>query len=143
MKPKVSSIVVRAAIVATVAAVLFAMSGTADGEVINPASRKGMSGKLNITVPTEAGGTLLPPGSYEVEVRKSGGGSVVEFARWTYNPYAQESLPVWDREVVATVNAIPQEMNSAATRTELLLASSGSNRALALEIRGHSVDYVF
>ena len=143
MQPQFSSIVVRAALVATVAAVLFAMSGTAEGQVINATWKTGKSVTLNISVPTEAGGTLLPPGSYEVTVRKSGGGSVVEFTRWTFNPSAPEGLPVWDREVVATVNAIPQEMTSVAMRTGLLLASSDSNRAIALEVRGHNVAYVF
>jgi hypothetical protein len=144
MKPKDRSIVVRAAVVATVvAAALFAMVGTAEGQGINAAWKKGKSVTLEITVPTEAGGTLLQPGSYEVKVRQSGGGSVVEFTRWTFNPSAPEGLPVWDREVVATVDAVPQEMTSTARHTGLLLASSDSNRAVALEIRGQSVDYVF
>lgn len=142
MKPRLNSVVTRA-LVAIMAAVLFAMTGIAQAEAVNVAWSKSARGTLKITVPTEVGGTLLPPGSYEVKVRNSGGSSAVEFARWTYNPYAQEGLPVWDREVVATVNAIPQETASAARHTGLLLASSGGSRAVALQIRGESVEYGF
>jgi hypothetical protein len=141
MKSTIASILTRTAAVATLTAVMFT-AGLAHASAISPNGHKAKSGTLNITAPTQVGTVLLQPGSYEVKARISGGSSVVEFIRWNYNPYAQEGLPVWEREVVATVSALPQALSSAAIRTGLQ-PSSDSARAIALEIRGDAVDYVF
>jgi hypothetical protein len=142
MKP-IRSIVTRAAIIATMAAAMFALGGIAHAETSNVSWHKGKTGKLQITAPTEIGGVLLQPGNYEVKPRKSAAGPMIEFAQWTENPYAQEALPVWSREVIATVPAVPQMLSSAPTITELLLESAGSAKATGLQIRGDSVEYGF
>lgn len=142
MKSTIASILTRTAAVATLTAVMLASAGLAHASAFSPNGHKAKTGTLNITVPTQVGTVLLQPGSYEVKARNSGGSSVVEFARWNYNPYAQEGLPVWEREVIATVSALPQGLNSTATRTGLQ-PSADSARAIALEIRGDAVDYIF
>jgi hypothetical protein len=136
--PTLMSVARRAAIVATMAAVIFAHA-----DVVNVSWRQGNRETLKIATPTEVGGVLLPTGSYEVKVKDSATGSVVEFARWTYDPYAAEGLPVYTREVVASVKALPQAATSASARTGLLLASGDSGKAIGLQIRGDSVDYLF
>jgi hypothetical protein len=142
MKSTIASMLTRAAAVATLTAMMFASAGLAHASAINSNRHKAQSGTLNITAPTQVGAVTLQPGSYEVKARNRGGSSIIEFARWNYNPYAQEGLPVWEREVVATVSALPQALASAATRTSLL-ASSDKARTTALEIRGDAVNYIF
>ena len=142
MKPNRSNLT-RAAIIATMAVVMFAFSAIAHAEMADASWHKGKTGTLQITAPTEVGGVLLEPGNYEVKPRKSAGGTVIEFARWNQDPYAQEALPVWTREVVASVPAVPQMLSSAPGATELLLASAGGERATGLQIRGDSAEYGF
>lgn len=137
----IRSMVTRAAIIGTTAAVLFAFGGIAHAQMANANSHKGKTGSLKITVPTEVGGVLLQPGDYQVKPRK--GGTVIEFARWNENPYAPESLPVWTRDVVVTVPAMPQMLTSKPDQTELLLASAGSAKATGLQIRGDNAEYGF
>ncbi len=140
---RISSIPARAALAAAIVAVLF-LAATPASAALDAAARTGRHAvKLNIAVPTEVAGTLLAPGEYEVKVRNSAAGATLEFARWNYNPYAQEGLPVWDREVLATVDAVPQVLASAAMRTALLPAASPTNKAVALQIRGNAVEYGF
>ncbi len=131
----------RATVFAIVAAVVLSVAGIAQAEPMKARWRNHDHGTIKITEPTQVGGTLLDPGTYEVKVRNKGNVSTVEFARWTFNPYAEEGLPGWDREVVATVDAVPQPMQTAATETTLLLASSGG-KAVGLEIRGDTVQYL-
>jgi hypothetical protein len=138
----IRSIVTRAAIIGTVAAVMFALGGMAHAETANASWHKGKTGKLKITEATEVSGVLLQPGDYEVKPRKTSAGPVIEFALWTENPYAQEGLPHWDREVIATVPAVPQMLSSAPRTTELLGAAE-SAKATGLKIRGDSVEYGF
>ena len=137
------SVARRAAIVATMAAVMFAMNGFAHADVKNVSWRQGNRETLKIAAPTEVGGVLLPPGAYEVKVKNSATGAVVEFARWTYDPNAAEGLPMYTREALASVKALPQAATSASARTGLLLASGDSGKAVGLQIRGDSVDYLF
>ncbi len=135
-----NAIAARAVLIAVLAAVLSA-GGFAQTKVVNAAWHQHNHGSLKITALTEVGGTMLEPGTYEVKVRNSKSGSTVEFSRWTYNPYSDEGLPGWNLEVVATVNAVPQQTQTAAMRTGLLLASSGG-KAVGLEIRGDTVQYL-
>jgi hypothetical protein len=140
MKP-IRSNLTRAAILGTMAAMMFAFSAIAHAATANTSSHKGKTGTLQIITPTEVGGVLLEPGNYEVKPRKHG--TVIEFARWNQNPYAQEALPVWTREVVASVPATPQMLSAVPRATELLLASDISPKATALQIRGDSAEYGF
>ncbi len=99
--------------------------------------------KLKLAAATEVSGALLAPGEYEVKVRTSDAGTSLEFSHWTYNPYPQEGLPVWSREVIATVPAQARRMNAAAAQTHLMLASEANGKALALRIGGDDVEYGF
>ena len=138
-----TSVATRAAIVATMAAVMFAITGYARADVIPASWHNGNRGTLKLTSPTQVGGVLLPPAVYEVKVKPTQTGAVIEFARWTYDPYAAEGLPVYTREVVASVKALPQAGTSASARTGLLLAYGNSGKAVGLQIRGQNVDYLF
>ncbi len=119
------------------------MSATAHAALAGSAGTTHLAGKLKLTAGTEVGGVVLPRGEYQVEVRKAGEGATVEFARWNYNPYAQEGLPVWDLEVMATVPAQPHALNLDAAQTGLLFASAGKGKAVALRISGSNVEYGF
>jgi hypothetical protein len=145
MKRKLTlkSVATRAAIVATMAAVMFAMTGFAHADVIPASWHNGNRGTLKLAAPTQVGDVLLPPGAYEVKVKNSATGAVVEFARWTYDPDAAEGLPVYTREVIASVKALPQAGTSASARTGLLLAYGDSGKAVGLQIRGQNADYLF
>ena len=137
-----TSIATRAAIVATMAAVMFAMTGFAHAQVM-PAKWHHGKGTLKLTTPTQVGDTLLPPGEYEVKAKNTGSGAVIEFARWTEDPYVAEGLSPYSREVVATVKATPQAEASTPARTGLLLASGDNSKAVGLQIRGQNVDFLF
>lgn len=139
----IRSIVTRAAIIGTVAAVMFALGGIAHAEAANASSHKGKTGTLKVTAPTEVGGVLLQPGNYEVKPRKSPTGAVIEFALWSENPYAQEALPVWSREVIASIPAVPQMLSAAPSTTGLLLEPADSAKATGLQIRGDNQQYGF
>jgi hypothetical protein len=141
-KLTLTSVATRATIVATMAAVMFAMTGFAHAQVIPTKWHHG-KGTLKLAAPTQVGDILLPPGAYEVKVRNTQTGAVIEFAHWTYDPYAAEGLPVYTREVVASVKALPQAGTSASARTGLLLAYGDSGKAVGLQIRGQNVDYLF
>jgi hypothetical protein len=137
------SVATRAAIVATMAAVMFAMTGFAHANVV-PASWHNVNrGTLKLAAPTQVGDILLPPGAYQVKVKSTQTGAVIEFARWNYDPYAAEGLPVYTREVIASVKALPQTATLAPARTGLLLAYGDSGKAVGLQIRGQNVDYLF
>lgn len=137
------SVATRAAIVATMVAVMFAITGFAHADVIPASWHSGNRGTLKLAAPTQVGGVLLPPGAYEVKVKNTQTGAVIEFARWTEDPYAAEGLPVHTREVIARVKALPQAGTSASARTGLLLAYGDSGKAVGLQIRGQNVDYLF
>ena len=137
------SLATRAASVATMAAVMFAVSGWAHADVVPASWHSGDRGTLKLAAPTRVGGVLLPSGEYEVKVKNTQTGAVIEFARWNYDPYAAEGLPVYTREVIASVKALPQAGTSASARTGLLLAYGDSGKAVGLQIRGQNVDYLF
>ena len=136
------STITRAAIVAVMGAALFAFGGVAHASAANHSSHKNKTGNLKIAAPTEIGGVLLPPGKYEVKAVNSADGAAIEFARWIENPNAQEGLPPWEREVVATVKASPQMLETATRDTGLLLAPADNSKAVGLTIRGDNVEYM-
>jgi hypothetical protein len=129
-----------------IAGIILAFAGLAHAGAVSTAHsekpQKAKKGMLNITVATEVGGVTLEPGEYEVKQVKSAAGSVVRFTRYTYNPYAQEGLPVHEWEKVAEVKVTLQSLASKAERTQLLVASNG-DKPIGLEIRGNSYDYLF
>jgi hypothetical protein len=142
MRPTLlKSIVTRAIVAATVAAVLFTITGSAHASI--GSRHKDNHGTLKITVPTEVSGILLQPGEYQVKAKNTATGAMVEITRWNYDPYASEGLPVYTSEVVATVKALPQQATSASARTGLLLANGDSGKAIGLQFRGNNVEYVF
>ncbi|MGZ4834842.1 MAG: hypothetical protein ACXVZZ_04350 [Terriglobales bacterium] len=133
----------RAAVLAILAVTILSVTLPARADVTNVSWTRGNSKTLKLAVPTQIGGTVLEPGSYEVKVQNSATGTEIEFSRWSYNPYAAEGLPVYDREVVATIKALPQASSAAPARTELLLASGDGGKAIGLQIRGNNVEYLF
>ena len=128
------------------ACTIFALAGFAHAGAVGTSNwqkaPKSHKGTVELAVATEVGGVTLEPGSYEVKQVNSHSGPVVRFTRFTYNPYAQEGLSPYDWETVAEVKVSMQALDSPATRSELLLASNGE-KALGLEIRGNSVEYLF
>ncbi len=135
MKNTIASLAKRAAVVVLAGAMLSMSTGLAH------ARDKGKSGKLNIAQTQSIGGLTLQPGEYEVKVKDSPTGTELEFTRWISNPYAQEGLPSYDNEVVGSVKAIAQTANEVSTRTGLL--AGGAGKAVGLQIRGNSVQYLF
>jgi len=137
MKKTLASLANRAAVIALVGAMLTMTTAVAH------ARDKGKSGKLNLVDTQSIGGLTLTPGEYEVKVKDSASGTELEFARWITNPYAQEGLPVYDRELVGTVKAIEQTASNASTRTGFVLAGGNSGKPVGMQIRGNSVRYLF
>jgi hypothetical protein len=135
------SIVTRALVAATVAAVLFTITGAADAST--GSRHKDNHGTLKIETPTQVSGYLLQPGEYEVKAKNTATGAVIEISRWHYDPYAAEGLPVYSSEVVAVVDAMPQTGMSAPASTGLLLAGENSGKAVGVQIRGDNTEYRF
>jgi hypothetical protein len=140
------SIVNRMPLFTALAGIVLALAGFAHAGAVSaqrsqkaPKTKKGM---LNITVATEVGNVTLEPGEYEVKQVNHAAGPVVRFTRYTYNPYAQEGLPVHQWDVVAEVRVTMQSLDTKAVRTQLL-AGSNSDKPIGLEIRGNSFDYLF
>src|SRR5438045_1802575 len=75
-------------------------------------AEKAKRGTLIISVSTEVGGVTLEPGEYEVKQVNSKDGPVVRFTKYTYNPYAQEGLPVHQWDVVAEVSVTMQALDA-------------------------------
>jgi hypothetical protein len=99
-------------------------------------------GNLSIAEPTEVGGVTLQPGDYAVREVKSQQGPVVEFVRKFRNELASELVQADEEEVVARVKFTGQILSVPPKHTQLQLASN-TNDAIALEIRGNPVSYVF
>jgi len=139
-------IVNRMFLVAAVTVMVLAVSSLAQAGAIGTErpqkTEKAKKGTLIITVSTEVGRVTLEPGEYEVKQVNSMGGPVVRFTKYTYNPYAQEGLPVHQWDVVAEVSVIMQALDTKAVRTQLL-ADSNSGKPIGLEIRGNRFHYVF
>lgn len=103
---------------------------------------KSKKGTLHITAATNVGGLRLEPGEYEVKQVNSAAGPVVRFTRYTYNPYAQEGQSAHEWETVGEAKVRTQTLASKAKYTKLRLASN-SEKAIGLEIKGNSADYLF
>jgi hypothetical protein len=129
-----------------IAGIILAFAGLAHAAAVSTATsekpQKAKKGMLNITVAAEVGGMTLEPGEYEVKQVNTAAGTVVRFTRYTYNPYAAESLPVHDWEKIGEVKVTMRSLASKAVSTQLLLAS-GTSKPIGLEIRGNSHDYLF
>ena len=140
------SIVNRVRIVTALSGIVFAFAGFAHaGSVGTQGSQKAekaRKGTLNITAAINVGGLRLEPGEYEVKQVNSAAGPVVRFTRYTYNPYAQEVLSVYEWETVGEAKVTMQALTSKAKHTKLALASN-SDKAISLEIRGNSTAYLF
>jgi len=103
---------------------------------------KAKKGTLNIAAATNVGGVRLEPGEYEVKQVNSAAGPVVRFTRYTYNAYALEGQSVYEWETIGEAKIKMQALVSKAEHTKLLFAANG-DKAIGLEIRGNSVDYLF
>ena len=140
------SIVNRMPLFTALAGIILALAGFAHAGAIGTSRsekpQKAKKGMLNITVATEVGDVTLEPGEYEVKQVNAATGPVVRFTRYTYNPYAQEGLPVHEWETVAKVRVTMQSLDSKAVRTQLL-ADPDSGKPIGLQIRGNSFDYLF
>jgi hypothetical protein len=140
------SIVNRVSLFTALAGIVLQFAGLAHASSVGtPSSQKAekaKKGTLNITAATNVGGLRLEPGEYEVKQVNSAAGPVVRFTRYTYNPYAQEGLSVHEWETVGEAKVTMQALASKAKHTKLALASN-SDKAISLEIRGNSADYLF
>lgn len=141
-----NSMVNRMRLATAVAGMVLAFAGFAHAGAVGTARsekpQKAKAGMLNITFATEVGGVTLEPGEYEVKQVNSADGPVIRITRYTYNPYAQEGLPVHEWDEVAKVKVTMRSLASKAVSTQLLLASDTS-RPIGLEIRGNSFEYLF
>jgi hypothetical protein len=142
-------IVNRIPLLTALAGIILAFAGLAHAGAVSTARsekpQKSKEGTLKIAVATDVGGVTLEPGEYEVKQVNSPAGPVVRFTSVTVNPYAEyaeESLPPYWWEVVAKVKVTMQPLASRAVHTELRFASEGG-KAVALQIRGNSYDYLF
>ena len=115
------------------------------GSVSTPHSQeaeKAKKGTLNITTATNVGELRLEAGEYEVKQVNSAAGPVVRFTRYTYNAYAQEGQSVHEWETVGETKVTIQALTSKAKYTKLQLEPN-SDKAIGLEIKGNSADYLF
>ena len=140
------SIVNRMRLFTALAGIVLAFGGFAHADAVAKQAlqkaEKAKKGTLNIAAATDVAGLKLEPGEYEVKQLKSPAGPVIRFTRYTYNPYAQEGLSVHQWETVGEVKVTMQALAFKAKRTDLLLASK-DGKAIGLEIRGNSIDYLF
>jgi len=105
-------------------------------------AHKSKTGHLKIATPTEVGGTILQPGDYSVREINSPDGAMVEFVQVNYDPAAPEGIWPYEEEVVARVKTTEQVLSERPKHTQLQLAPEAAN-AIALEIRGDAVEYLF
>lgn len=114
-------------------------------------------GSLKISATIGAGDVRLGPGQYEVKPMWSPAGPVIRFTRVTYNSIGDEwssfvydreerafisRLPFVETEVVAEVKVTIHPLARKAMDTELELSTDGS-KAVALQIRGSGIAYLF
>jgi len=139
-------IVNRVSLFTTLAGIVLAFAGFAHASSVDtPSSQKAekaKKGTLKITATTNVGGLRLEPGEYEVKQVNSAAGPVVRFTRYTYNPNAELGPSVHDWEPVGAAKVTIQALASKAKQTKLARASDG-DKAISLEIRGNSADYLF
>jgi hypothetical protein len=137
------SIVNRLRLFTALAGIVVAFAGFAHaGLAGTQKAEKAKKGTLNIAAATNVGGLRLEPGEYEVKQVNSSTGPVVRFTRYSYNPYAQEGQSVHEWETIGEAKVTTQALASKAEHTKLLLTSNG-DKAIGLEIRGNSADYLF
>jgi hypothetical protein len=136
-------IVTRGQVFAALFAGILALSGFANADAMSSGhSHKGKKGSLTLTAPAEVGGVVLQPGNYEVREIKTPSGSVVEFTHLFRNELASELMRPDEEEVVARVASTEQALSTPPKHTQLLFAPNTTD-AIALEIRGNAVDYLF
>jgi len=140
------SIVNRLRLFTALAAVVLAFAGFAHagsvGTQPSQKAEKAKKGTLNIAAATNVGGLRLEPGEYEVKQVNSSTGPVVRFTRYSYNPYAQERQSVHEWETIGEAKVTTQALAAKVEHTKLLLTSNG-DKAIGLEIRGNSANYLF
>ena len=106
-------------------------------------SHKGKKGSMKITAPTEVGGILLQPGDYQVQEINSPSGPVVQFVHlWEDYTVMDSGRSVYNQELVGEVKATEQVLSALPKHTQLQLAPNTTD-AIALEIRGSDVEYLF
>jgi hypothetical protein len=98
---------------------------------------------ISLRTATQVGNTTLSPGKYRVKITpaSASGDPTVQFSI-PYNPYGDETN-LNEEEVVLTAQASMKDLSVPAANTELIPTSDRNNKASALEIRGHSNEYVF
>jgi hypothetical protein len=140
------SIVNRMSLFTALAGIVLAFAGFAHAGAVGTErpqkAEKAKKGTLIITAAAEVGGVTLEPGEYEVKQVNSESGPVVRFTKYTYNPYAQEGLPVHQWDVVGEVRVTMQALETKAIRTQLL-AGANNDKPIGLEIRGNNFHYLF
>ena len=137
------SMVNRSRLFIALSGMVLAFAGFAHaGSVDTPRSAKAKKGTLNIAAATTVGGLRLEPGEYEVKQVNSAAGPVVRFTRYTYNAYAPEGQSVYEWETIGEAKVTMQALVSKAEHTKLLLPANG-DKAIGLEIRGNSAEYLF
>jgi hypothetical protein len=129
-----------------VAGIILALSGAAYADGTSAATSqkplKAKGGTLKISEATDVTGVILEPGKYEVKQVNSKAGLAIRFTLFTYNHFAEEAQSPYEWDVVAEVKVAAQPLTSKATHTELKVASDG-RKAIALQIRGNSFEYLF
>ncbi|PYX96497.1 MAG: hypothetical protein DMG71_05595 [Acidobacteria bacterium] len=140
-------IVSRTNLFTAVAGIILALSGAAyaDGTTAAATSQKPLKAKggtLKISEATDVAGVILEPGKYEVKQVNSKAGLAIRFTLFTYDHFAEEAQSPYEWDVVAEVKVTVQPLTSKATHTDLKVASDG-RKAIALQIRGNSFEYLF
>ena len=108
-------------------------------------SNKVLKTTISLRTASQIGNTTLSPGKYRVKITPASSGSgdpTVQFSI-AYSPYGNDGLPLYEEEVVLTVQASMVDLRAPAASTELIPTSADNNKASALEIRGNSTEYVF
>ena len=105
-------------------------------------AHKRKEGNLKITAPIEVGGTLLQPGSYTVREVDSQEGLMVEFVQERWDPTVPEGESPYDEEVVARAKASEQALGAPTKHTQLDFGPE-AERAVALQVKGDTVEYLF
>jgi hypothetical protein len=126
-----------------VAATVVLTSGLAQAAAAH--NKRPVKTNISLRTTTQIGNTTLSPGRYRVKITPASDASVdptVQFST-LHNPYGDDFNPPYDEVVVLTVHASMVDLRAPAASTELIPASTDSNSAGALEIRGSSTKYVF
>jgi hypothetical protein len=120
------------------------MLGASSAQAATAHNNKVVKTTVNVRTAIEIADTTLSPGKYRVKITPpsdSSGDPTVQFSI-LHNPYGDDFNPPYEEVVVLTVQASMVDLRAPAASTELI-ATSGDNKASALEIRGNSTEYVF